>query len=630
MDNIRPISSRAAQVDIPHVIKPLPSPLRGVSNHNHLAKTNISKLLDLSLEMLGIIGLDGYFEQLSPVWEECLGFSRDELQAKPWMSWIDDEDAIATRKQVKRLLDGEITTVTFKNRVRCKNGERKLFRWRVVFCPDSKLLYVKILVDDTQSERHLFLQQSDRTIAESEARFRHLVEGIKDFGLYMLDERGTVISWNPGAEKISGWQAKDTLTKVFTLLFPQEQIDQEKPEELLKIAARSDRAEYENWCVRRDGSRFWGHIVMTALKDANGKLMGFATVMQDKTVQHKIEEALHDTYEEMEQKIEERTAVLKESNEKLLEEIRVRKRTELYLKQSKASLKHQAHQLQQTIRALQQTQAQLVHNEKMLSLGQLVAGIAHEINNPVNFIHGNISYIRSYVDDLIEVIQTYQKQYSDPAPQVQEILEEIDIEFIQSDVPNIMSSMNAGTQRIIKIVESLRNFARHDEAHIKKVDIHEGIESTLVILSHQLVIGKAHEIRIVKEYQPDLPRVECYASHINQTLMHILQNAIDALSEKFQTIQEYSYPTIWVCTEATKNSVLIKIKDNGAGMSADICQRVFDPFFTTKPIGQGTGLGLSTSYKIVVEQHRGQLTCVSTPGEGTKLTIEIPIKQQEL
>lgn len=627
MDNISPIASRAAQVDIPQVIKPLSSPLRGVSNHNHLAKTNIGKLLDLSLEMLGIIGLDGYFEQLSPVWEDCLGFSRDELQAKPWMSWIDDEDAIPTRKQVKRLLDGEITTVTFKNRVRCKNGERKWLRWSVVFCPDSKLLYAKIQVEEALVERRIQSQKVEDSLPEYDVKFRHLVEGIKDFGIYMLDERGTVISWNPGAEKISGWQAEETIRKVFTLLFPKEQIEQEKPEELIKIAAKTDRAEYENWCIRRDGSRFWGHLVMTAVKDANGKIMGFATVMQDKTVQHKIEEALHDTYEEMEQKIEERTAVLKESNDKLLEEIRVRKRTELYLKQSKASLKHQAHQLQETIRALQQTQAQLVHNEKMLSLGQLVAGIAHEINNPVNFIHGNISYIRSYVDDLIEVIQAYQKQYSDPTPQIQEILEDIDIEFIQSDVPNIMSSMNAGTQRIIKIVESLRNFARHDEAHIKRVDIHEGIESTLVILSHQLIMGNTHEIRIIKEYQ-DIPMVECYASHINQTLMHIFQNAIDALSEKFQTIQEYSYPTIWVCTEARKNSIVIKIKDNGAGMSAEVCQRVFDPFFTTKPIGQGTGLGLSTSYKIIVEQHRGQLTCVSTPGEGTKLTIEIPIKQQ--
>lgn len=627
MDNIHPIASRAAKVDIPQFIKPLSSPLRGVSNHSHLSKTNLSKLLDLSLEMLGVIGLDGYFEQLTPVWEECLGFSRDELQAKPWMSWIDDEDTTATRKQVKRLLDGEITTVTFKNRVRCKNGDRKWLHWQVVFCPESKLLYAKIQNEDGQLKQRVSPPRFERSLPDHDVQFRHLVEGIKDFGIYMLDERGKVISWNPGAEKISGWQARETIGKLFSLLFPVDQIEQEKPDELLKIAAKTERAEYENWCVRRDGSQFWGHMVMTVLKDATGKLLGFATVMQDKTVQHKIEEALHDTYEEMEQKIEERTAVLKQSNEKLLEEIRVRKRTELYLKQSKASLKHQAHQLQQTIRALQQTQAQLVHNEKMLSLGQLVAGIAHEINNPVNFIHGNISYIKNYIDELIEVIQAYQQQYSDPTPELQEILEDIDLEFIQSDVPNILSSMNVGTQRIIKIVESLRNFSRHDEAHIKNVDIHEGIESTLVILSHQLIIGKSHEIRIVKEYQ-ELPKVECYASHINQALMHIFQNSIDALSDKFQTIQEYSYPTIWVCTESKDSSILIQIKDNGAGMNADVCQRVFDPFFTTKPIGQGTGLGLSTSYKIVVEQHRGQLTCVSTPGEGTKLTIEIPIKQQ--
>jgi two-component system, NtrC family, sensor kinase len=627
MDKIRLIASKAKQVEIPQFIKPLPSPWRGVFKHSHLSKTNISKLLELSLEMLGVIGLDGYFEQLTPVWEECLGFSRDELKAKPWMSWIDDEDTIATRKQIKRLFDGELTNVTFKNRVRCKNGTRKWLHWQVVFCPDSKILYAKIQDLEIKSTKRIPPNKVDRSLPETDLSFLHLVEGIKDFGIYMLDKGGRVISWNPGAENISGWQAIETIGKSFVSFFPADQIKQGKPEELIENAVKTGRAEYENWRLHRNGSRFWCHIVMTALKDKNGNLLGFATMMQDKTVQHKIEEALHSSYEEMEHKVEERTAVLKQSNEKLLDEIRVRKRTELYLKQSKASLKHQAHQLEQTLKTLQQTQAQLVHNEKMLSLGQLVAGLAHEINNPVNFIHGNLSYIKSYIEDLIELVQAYQNQYGAPVPELQEILEDIDIEFIKSDVPNILSSMNMGTQRIIKIVESLRNFSRHDEAHLKKVDIHEGIESTLVILSHQLILDKSKEIKIVKEYK-ELPKVECYASHINQALMHILQNAIDALAEKFKTIQEYALPTIWIQTEVKENSILIQIKDNGSGMSAEVCQKAFDPFFTTKPIGKGTGLGLSTSYKIVVEQHRGELTCISTPGEGTKLTIEIPSKQQ--
>lgn len=627
MDNIRLISSKAKRIEIPQVLKPLSSPLRGVSNNSNASQTNISKLLDLSLEMLGVIGLDGYFEQLTPAWEECLGFSRDELQAKPWMSWIDDEDTAATRKQVKRLLDGETTTVTFNNRICCKNGDQKTLCWKALFCPDSKLLYIKVEEQKEQNIQHVHPIQVHRRLPVREKFFRDLVEGIKDFGIYMLDPVGRVMSWNSGAEQISGWKARETIGKSFVHLFPADKSKQGKPEDLIKNAARTGRAEDENWRSHRNGSRFLCHMVMTSLNDKNGKLLGFATIMQDKTLSHKIEEALHSSYKEMEQKIEERMAVLKQSNEKLLGEIRVRKLTELHLKQSKAAIKHQAHQLEQTLRTLQQTQAQLVHNEKMLSLGQLVAGLAHEINNPVNFIHGNLSYIKSYIQDLIEVIQAYQQHYTDPVPELQEILEEIDLEFIQSDVPNILSSMNIGTQRIIKIVESLRNFSRHDEAQLKKVDIHEGIESTLVILSHQLVINKSQDIKIVKEYK-DLPKVECYTSQINQALMHILQNAIDALCEKFKTIQEYSSPTIWIHTEKRESLILIQIKDNGSGMSADVCQRVFDPFFTTKPIGQGTGLGLSTSYKIVVEQHGGQLTCVSTPGEGTKLTIEIPIAQQ--
>ncbi|HIK31653.1 MAG TPA: PAS domain S-box protein [Oscillatoriales cyanobacterium M4454_W2019_049] len=623
MDNLRSIASKATPIEFSQ-IEPLSSPVRIVSDRDRLRKTNISKLLDLSLEMLGIMGLDGYFEQLTPVWEECLGFSRDELQAKPWMSWIDDEDIALTRKHIKRLLDGEAPTVTFQNHVICKNGDRKLLQWQVIFCTDSKLLYAKLQESKNRNKRH---HATDITsFKDDEVRFRNLVEGIKDFGIYLLDKRGLILTWNLGAESIGGWSAREMIGKPFRLLFTPDLIDRGKPEELLKLAAKTGSSEYENWQLRRDGKQFWGYFAISALKNENGKLVGFAVVMQDKTLQHKIEEALQDAYEEMEERIAARTAALEQNNKKLSDEIRVRKRTELYLKQSKASLKHQAQQLQNTLRTLQQTQAQLVHNEKMLSLGQLVAGIAHEINNPVNFIHGNIGYVKNYVEDLLELIKSYQACYPNPPENLQEILEEIDFEFIQSDVSNILASMNVGTQRIIKIVDSLRNFSRHDEAQVKKVDIHEGIESTLVILSHQLTIGNKTPIEVVKKYCK-LPKVECYASQINQVLMHILQNAIDALTEKFQTLQDYASPTIWIETETQGKSILIQIKDNGVGMNAEVCQRVFDPFFTTKPVGQGTGLGLSTSYQIVVERHRGRLTCVSTPGEGTKLTIEIPIEQ---
>lgn len=624
MDNLRPVASKVTPIEFSQ-IEPLSSPMRRASDRDRLRKTNISKLLDLSLEMLGIIGLDGYFEQLTPVWEECLGFSRDELQAKPWMSWIDDADIALTRKQIKRLLDGEAPTVTFQNRVRCKNGDRKWLQWQVVFCSDSNLLYAKL--QDRQERVKLHCTTNIPSVEDNEVRFRDLVEGIQDFGIYLLDQRGRILTWNLGAESIGGWSARETIGQSFRLLFPSDLIERRKPEELLKLAAKTGSSEYENWQLRRDGKRFWGYFAISALKNETGKLSGFAVVMQDKTLQHKIEEALQDAYEEMEDRIAERTAVLEQSNKKLLDEIRVRKRTELYLQQSKASLKHQAQQLQNTLRTLQQTQAQLVHNEKMLSLGQLVAGIAHEINNPVNFIHGNLSYIKNYIEDLLYLIQSYQQCYPNPTDELQEAIEEIDLEFIQSDVPNILVSMNAGTQRIIKIVASLRNFSRHDESQVKKVDIHEGLESTLVILSHQLTIGNNTQVEIVKKYC-ELPKVECYASQINQVLMHILQNAIDALAEKFQTLQDYASPTIWIETETQGQSILIHIKDNGVGMSAEVCQRVFDPFFTTKPVGKGTGLGLSTSYQIVVDRHRGRLTCVSTPGEGTKLTIEIPIEQQ--
>jgi signal transduction histidine kinase len=258
----------------------------------------------------------------------------------------------------------------------------------------------------------------------------------------------------------------------------------------------------------------------------------------------------------------------------------------------------------------------------------MVAGVAHEINNPVNFIHGNLSYASKYTQDLLDLLLVYQEKYPNPCPEIQNLVEEIDIEFIAEDLPKMLASMKAGTERIRQIVLSLRNFSRHDESDMKRVDIHEGIDSTLMILQHRLKgqPGTA-EINIIKEYG-ELPKVQCYAGQLNQVFMNILSNAIDALEENYQKKNsESSSPTIAISTQLAKETsrVVIKIKDNGPGMSGEVKNKAFDPFFTTKPVGKGTGLGLSLSYKIVVEKHRGILRCLSEPGQGTELILEIPI-----
>ncbi|MBW4682534.1 MAG: GAF domain-containing protein [Microcoleus vaginatus WJT46-NPBG5] len=293
--------------------------------------------------------------------------------------------------------------------------------------------------------------------------------------------------------------------------------------------------------------------------------------------------------------------------------------------------------LGQALKDLQETQAQLIQAEKMSGLGQLVAGIAHEINNPVTFIYGNITPAQQYIQDLLDLLHLYQQHYPDPVQEIQVATEELDIEFIISDLIKVLSSMKVGAERIRQIVLSLRNFSRLDEAKMKPVNIHEGLDNTLLLLQHRLEAKTgSHPIEIVKEYGK-LPQVECHAGQLNQVFMNILSNAIEALEEaEKQDASEgngnhhtkSALPWIRIRTEvAGSEFVTISISDNGPGMTEEVCRRLFEPFFTTKPVGKGTGLGLAISYQIVVEKHGGELQCISAPGEGATFVIKIPIQQ---
>ncbi|WGV25899.1 GAF domain-containing sensor histidine kinase [Halotia branconii] len=291
----------------------------------------------------------------------------------------------------------------------------------------------------------------------------------------------------------------------------------------------------------------------------------------------------------------------------------------------------QAAQLKHTLHELQETQTKLIHTEKMSSLGQLVAGVAHEINNPVNFIYGNLYHANKYTQQLIELLKLYQSYYPHPQNEIKLATAAIDLDFLVEDLPKIMDSMQIGADRIRSIVLSLRNFSRLDEADNKPVDLHEGIDNTLLILQHRLNSnGHLTSIEIIKDYG-QLPRIECYAGQMNQVFMNVLSNAIDALNEQRTTEQSQSHlasPTIRISTQVSTNNsyLLIRIADNGPGMTEDVRKRIFDPFFTTKSVGKGTGLGLAISYQIVVENHNGVMECVSEPGKGTEFWIEIPIK----
>jgi signal transduction histidine kinase len=293
------------------------------------------------------------------------------------------------------------------------------------------------------------------------------------------------------------------------------------------------------------------------------------------------------------------------------------------IKLSEIALRQRGEVLETTLTQLQTTQSQLVQTEKMSSLGQMVAGIAHEVNNPINFIHGNLSHVNRYTDDLLGLVALYQEHYPQPIADIETAIEDIDLDFLRQDFPQIMSSMQMGTERVKDIVLSLRNFSRLDEAASKAVNLHEGIDSTLLILQHRFK-SSMRPIVVTKDYG-DLPLVHCYAGQINQVLMNILANALDAIAEHLVAQPDYQ-PGITIRTARVGDDrVSIAIRDNGAGIPESVQQRLFDPFFTTKDVGKGTGLGLSISYQIVVDRHLGKLECRSRLGEGTEFWIELPI-----
>ncbi|MBD1825279.1 PAS domain-containing protein [Cyanobacteria bacterium FACHB-DQ100] len=304
------------------------------------------------------------------------------------------------------------------------------------------------------------------------------------------------------------------------------------------------------------------------------------------------------------------------------------------LRRSEAQLRQQAIDLENTLQDLKRTQTQLIHSEKMSSLGQLVAGIAHEINNPISFIYGNLCHANDYFADIFDLIHLYQKHYPQPHPEVEEQIAAIDLEFISSDLDKLLNSMQTGAERIQDIVLSLRTFSRLDEAALKRVNIHDGIESTLTILQSRLNQDyQGYKLKVTRNYA-ELPRIECFAGSLNQVFLQIITNAIDALEVAIQNPQwlvHHPQPTIEIYTEQVDaEQVQIRIIDNGMGIAESEQARMFDPFFTTKPIGQGTGMGLAMSYQIVTQQHHGSLKCRSIPLQGAELVVTLPIRQVEV
>ncbi len=361
------------------------------------------------------------------------------------------------------------------------------------------------------------------------------------------------------------------------------------------------------------------------LLDSSGNLMGHLAALDNKPMENR------------------------EYLESIMQIFTARAAAEMERKQIEEALQESAAQLTKTLHDLKQAQLHLIQSEKMSALGQLVAGIAHEINNPVNFIQGNIFPAQEYIQDLLQLLKLYQSNFPKATPEIQHKIKEINLEFIKEDIIKLLASMQTGAERIRDIVRSLRLFSRLDEAEMKAVNIHEGIDSALMLLESRLrandhPTAPKTAIRIIKEYG-DLPLVECYAGQLNQVFMNILSNAIDSLESHYphnslaqspdqlldqlpERLGDRPTPTIKIRTGILEpEQLFICITDNGTGMDESVQNQLFNPFFTTKPVGKGTGMGISISYQIVTERHRGILRCQSSLGKGAEFMIEIPLRQ---